>query len=154
MIIVMLAVTSAIVTPQELPKAQTLVYPSVSAVEKACSSYEKSIDEDLAQFSYLSRKKYFTAAYQIWSSLLFRFRTLEIELWRTDKYSSDEQVKKALPINSDKVRQTLQMALSDRKILDVFLHNAKYKEQLTSQQRLFTANILRESEQILKKTEL
>jgi len=129
-----------------LPYApSSLIFQSESAVKAACAQFSDSANADLNQFIKLSQNNEYTAAYQVWSDLLFRYFSSRLEMGKTIELSSSDSVKAAVRSEGESLEAAFQRQLLDYPgLLGAFLHNAEAAAQLTGQQRLFTANILKE----------
>lgn len=130
----------------QLPYASTqLIFQSTDAVQRACAAFEASADTDLNRFVQLSHSGDYTAAYQIWSDLLFRYFSFKLELGQTQGLSLSEAVKASVAPEGERLEKTFQQKLTSHPdLLNTFLQNAEASSSLTPQQRLFTVNILKE----------
>lgn len=133
-----------------LPYAPShLIFQSPGEIKNACVQFEPSADADLDRFIQLSSEGNYTAAYEIWSELLFRYFSFQIEMSQTYHHSSNEQVKDSVNSEKELLEKAFQHKLLVRPdLLNTFLQNAEASAHLTPQHRLFTANILKEYQKI------
>lgn len=139
-------IATATLTTQELPYAQRdLIFQSPEAVERACSAFESSAKVDILRFIELSQKGIYTGAYQIWSDLLFRYFSLQLELGQVTRLSSNEKVKDSVQNGEQRIGKTFEKMLqTNPRLMNAFLQNAEASSLLTPQERLFTENILKD----------
>ncbi len=129
-----------------LPYApSSLIFQSSQEVKVACTQFETSADIAIDHFVQLSKKGDYTAAYQAWSDLLFRYFSFQLELDKTEGLSANNLVKASADKKGEELKKAFQQKLlSSPELLGAFLQNAAAASKLTPQQRLFTRDILKE----------
>lgn len=153
MVPMLFAAMAAVLPIDELPFApQSLIYQSPQEVEKGVAAFEGSVPSALSDFVRFSQAGKYDQAYERWSDLQFTFFTLHLKLNQTADLTAQEQVKGAVSFQKASSNEAFQKALlSYPDLLPTLLSNAEAAVHLTSQQRLFTKQILEEyqkSEQI------
>ncbi len=140
------ALSTLMVSATVLPYAPTsLIFQSSDEVKIACTQFEVFADADINKFIQLSKEGDYKTAYQIWSDLLFRCYSFQLELGKTEGLSTNKLVQTSADNEGELLKKAFQQKLlSNSELLAVFLQNAEAASKLTPQQRLFTRDILKE----------
>lgn len=133
---------------EQLPYApKDLVFPSTHAVKTACKAMLVSVSTELKHFTQLSSEKDYDSAYQVWSNLLFRFFSLQLEIQQTITLSTNDSVRECAKNELIGITENVQKMLSSSTLHSTFIFNALDAQKLSPQQRQITAAVLRELEQ-------